>query len=113
MDIEKLKALSELKEKGILSNEEFQTEKNKILFAQSTTHVDEQPENGKSNLIVIGYVMSVMPILILPIVFTIVGVVLGVVNISKGKTGHGSAQVGISVFCGVVGTAIGGAGFGL
>jgi hypothetical protein len=113
MDIEKLKALSELKEKGILSDEEFQSEKNKILSAQNTTHADKQPENDKGNLVVIGYVMSVIPILILPIVFTIIGVALGVVNMSRGKVGHGSAQFGISVFCGIMGTAIGGAGFRL
>jgi uncharacterized membrane protein len=112
MDIEKLKALSELRDKGILTSEEFQTEKNKILYAQST-HVEKQPESDKGNLIVIGYVMSVMPVLILPIVFTIVGVIMGVINMTKGKTGHGSAQIGISVFCGIMGTAIGGAGFGL
>lgn len=112
MDIEKLKALSELKEKGILSNEEFQIEKNKILYSPST-HEEKKPANESGNFVVIGYVMSILPILILPIVFTIVGVVLGVVNVSKGKAGHGYAQIGISVFCGVVGTAIGGAGFGL
>jgi len=112
MDIEKLKALSELRDKGILSDEEFQAEKNKILYSP-VPNVEKGPTNETGDFVVIGYVMSILPILILPIVFTIVGVVLGVVNVSKGKAGHGYAQVGISVFCGVVGTAIGGAGFGL
>ncbi len=112
MDIEKLKALSELKEKGILTNEEFQSEKNKMLSNYSSK-VENQSAGNKSDLIVIGYVMSVIPILILPIVFTIIGVAFGVINMSRGNVGHGSAQFGISVFCGIIGSAVGGAGFGL
>ncbi len=113
MDIEKLKALCELKEKGILSDDEFLTEKNKILSAQNEIPVVNKTEKGNDSLVVIGYVMSLMPILILPIVFTPIGVALGVLNVSRGKVGHGSAQFGISIFCGFIGTAIGGAGFGL
>jgi hypothetical protein len=110
--IEKLKALNELKEKGVLTEEEFQTEKYKVMTSNELIEVTKS-ENESSNLIAIGYVMAVFPILILPIVFTAVGAAIGLINITKGKIGHGSAQIGISVFCGVVGAEIGGAGFGL
>jgi hypothetical protein len=54
-----------------------------------------------------------MPILILPIVFTLAGVGVGIANISKGENGHGIAQIAIAVLIGIIGTMIGGAGFNL
>lgn len=66
-----------------------------------------------SNLITTGYILAFMPILLLPIVFTLAGVGVGIVNISKNENGHGIAQIAISVFTGVLGTIIGGAGFNL
>lgn len=112
MDVEKLKVLGELKDKGILTEAEFINEKQKLINSITTDKLSKD-ENRENNLIIVGYVMSILPILILPIVFTIVGSIVGAINISKGKIGHGSAQIGISVFCGIVGTSIGGAGFGL
>jgi hypothetical protein len=70
---------------------------------------------SKSNITLIrtGYVMAVLSILILPIIFIPAGVAVGIVNISKGETGHGVAQIVLSVFLGLLGTYIGGAGLGL
>lgn len=67
----------------------------------------------KSNLITTGYILAFLPILILPIVFTLAGVGVGIVNISKNENGHGIAQIAISVITGIAGTIIGGAGFNL
>jgi hypothetical protein len=58
-------------------------------------------------------VFAGLAFLILPLVFTIVGIALGVVNIIQARIGHGVAQIGLSIFCGICGTLIGGAGFGL
>ena len=50
--------------------------------------------NEKKNnaLIKTGYILAFMPILILPIVFTLAGVGVGIANISKGENGHGIAR---------------------
>jgi hypothetical protein len=72
---------------------------------------NEQKKN--TGLITAGYILAFMPILILPIVFTLAGVGVGIANISKGENGHGIAQIAIAVLTGILGTMIGGAGFNL
>lgn len=71
----------------------------------------EQKKN--SGLITTGYVLAFMAILIIPIVFTLAGVGVGIANISKGESSHGIAQIAISVLAGMLGTMIGGAGLNL
>lgn len=72
-------------------------------------------ENQQSNtsLIVTGYIISILPFLLLPIVFTPAGVIIGIINVSKQEEGHGLMQILISVIAGIAGAYIGGAGFGL
>lgn len=67
----------------------------------------------QNGLITAGYILACMPILILPIVFTLAGVGVGIVNISRDENGHGIAQIAIAVLAGLIGTMIGGAGFNL
>jgi hypothetical protein len=58
-------------------------------------------------LIAAGYVCGLLAIAILPIPLGITGFVLGIVNLTKGSTGHGIAQMIISLTCGLVGALFG------
>lgn len=69
--------------------------------------------NSNSNLIVTGYIVSVLPVFLLPIVFTPAGVFIGILNVSKRETEHGVLQMILAVAAGITGAYIGGAGFGL
>jgi hypothetical protein len=88
-------------------------EKNNSISSHDFTNNSTVGENKKTNLITTGYILAFMPILILPIVFTLAGVGVGIVNISKGENRHGITQIVIAVIAGVIGTIIGGAGFNL
>lgn len=74
---------------------------------------EKNEQNKNTGLIKTGYILAFMPILILPIIFILAGVGVGIANISKGENGHGIAQIAISVFSGIIGTMIGGAGLNL
>jgi hypothetical protein len=74
---------------------------------------NHEKQKSSNSLIVTGYILSFMSLLILPIVFTLAGVGVGIANISKGESGHGIAQIAISILSGIIGTTIGGAGFNL
>lgn len=57
------------------------------------------PNASRSNgVIVAGYVFALLGFIVLPIIFLPVAIVLGIVNIARGDTGHGVAQVLISGF---------------
>lgn len=57
------------------------------------------PNASRSNgVIVAGYVFALLGVIVLPIIFLPVAIVLGIVNITRGDTGHGVAQVLISGF---------------
>ena len=51
-----------------------------------------------SGVIVAGYVFALLGFIFLPIIFLPVAIVLGIVNITRGDTGHGVAQILISGF---------------
>ena len=70
-------------------------------------------QESSSALIVAGYIISLMPILMLPIVFTPAGVFVGIMNISKNESGHGIIQILLAAITGIIGTHLGGAGFNL
>jgi hypothetical protein len=73
----------------------------------------QEKQQSNSGLIAAGYIISIMPLLMLPIVFTPGGVFIGILNISKNETVHGFIQIIISIIAGLYGTHLGGAGFGL
>ena len=75
--------------------------------------MDAKKRKESNRLIIIGYIVSITPILILPIIFVPIGVVIGIMNIIKGETGHGIAQIVLAIVLGIIGTSIGGAGFGI
>jgi hypothetical protein len=55
----------------------------------------------------VGYVCCALALVILPIIFTPAGFGLGIYNASKGRTGHGVAQVILSIVCGLIGAILG------
>ena len=62
---------------------------------------------SNSGLIVTGYILALLSLLFFPILFAIGGVVVGVVTIGKGATGHGIAHIILSIVLGTIGAIIG------
>lgn len=64
------------------------------------------PSSGKSSsagFIAAGYICGLLALFVLPPAFALAGVVCGLVNLAKGRTGHGVAQVAIAIGCGALG----------
>ena len=62
--------------------------------------------NSKRNteLIVAGYISAFLSLFFWPILFMIIGIVLGIINLSKGAVGHGILQILLSLIFGIFGT---------
>ena len=69
------------------------------LNTEATTRKRQQ----SSNLVVWGYVCGVLALFFLPIAFGIAGMVIGIVNLTKGRVGHGIAQIVIALTLGILG----------
>ena len=67
---------------------------------------NESSKEG-SGLIVTGYVLCFLSLVVIPIPLSIAGFVVGIVNLTKGKVGHGIAQIILSIVCGMIGGAMG------
>lgn len=63
--------------------------------------------NPNNQLIIAGYVATFLSLLVLPIFFMLVGIVIGVINLTKGAIGHGILQIVLSLLFGIVGTFMG------
>lgn len=77
-----------------------------------TNYTQSRPRNNQTDetnngLIIAGYVVAFLSLLILPIILSISGVVIGAITISKGQTGHGIAHILLSIAFGILGFAIG------
>lgn len=59
-----------------------------------------------NQLVVAGYIVVFLSLLILPIIFMITGIVIGVINITKGSSGHGILQIILALIFGILGTFI-------
>lgn len=66
------------------------------------------PPNGGTGLVAVGYVCGVLSLLILPPALGISGLVCGIINLVRGRTVHGIAQIIISVTFGLLGMIMGG-----
>ncbi len=64
-------------------------------------------QNEESGLIIAGYIVSVLSLFILPIFLLITGVIIGIINISRGSLGHGMIQIILSIIFGTIGSLIG------
>lgn len=62
-----------------------------------------------TGLIVAGYICSILALLCFPPVLGLAGFVIGIVNLTKGSTGHGVAQIVLAVVCGGIGMVVGAA----
>lgn len=101
-EIEEIEKLAELRDKGILTDEEFQKKKTKLLSddvprldARSRTSVDASPDNGSTGWTTKafwGYVG-------LSVLIPIAGLILGIVAMTKGgrKVRQGVALIIVSV----------------
>jgi hypothetical protein len=63
--------------------------------------------NANKRLIVIGYICAFVSLFCFPPGFGIAGLVLGILALTKGSTGHGITIIVLSVTLGVVGACIG------
>ena len=66
-------------------------------------------EDGGRGLVPAGYICGILALLIVPPGLGLAGTVIGIINLTKGRTIHGIAQVVISVTCGLFGMIIGAA----
>ncbi|MCI2954537.1 hypothetical protein FH178_04835 [Staphylococcus caprae] len=69
----------------------------------------EQQQNDRSTLvfIILGWVFSVLSLLVLPIVFGIAGIVFGALTISRGKKVHGIIIIVAAIIFALLGTVLG------
>jgi hypothetical protein len=62
---------------------------------------------GAGKVILAGYICSAISILLAPLLFGIAGLVLGILALRRGATGHGTAIIALSVTCSVSGFLLG------
>lgn len=67
----------------------------------------ERLKKQSKSLVVWGYVCGVLALFIFPIGFGIAGAVIGIVNLTKGRVGHGVAQIVIAATLGLIGAVLG------
>lgn len=65
------------------------------------------PIYQNNQLVIAGYIAVFLSFFIFPIFFMIIGVILGIINLSKGATGHGILQIVLSLIFGILGMLIG------
>jgi hypothetical protein len=58
-------------------------------------------------LVIVGYICVVLTFFGFPVLFMITGIVIGIVNITKGSIGHGILQIILSLIFGVLGILLG------
>ena len=68
-------------------------------------------ENSNQKMLGVGYVLPLIGLLFFPIIFAPAGVVIGIVNLVRGHTGHGIGQIFLSGVCLIVGMLLGAAAF--
>ena len=77
-----------------------------------TEKFNDSGKNGSKGLIAAGYICGFLSLLFLPPALGLAGIVIGIINLTKGQTGHGIAQILISVTCAIFGMIIGAAMMG-
>jgi hypothetical protein len=55
----------------------------------------------------VGYVSAIVALVFIPIVFGPLAFGLGIYNVSKGRNGHGIAQIILSIVCTLIGMILG------
>jgi|JI6StandDraft_1071083.scaffolds.fasta_scaffold373209_3 hypothetical protein len=68
---------------------------------------EEIKPTSNSGLIITGYLFPVLSLALFPLLFAMVGVIIGIINITKNNTGHGIFQIILSAVFGLLGAVIG------
>jgi uncharacterized BrkB/YihY/UPF0761 family membrane protein len=88
---EQLEKLQSLKERGVLSDAEFDEVKRGILNSNQNSAInsDENQRNLKSNSVAsIGLIFGVIGIFVIPLLFGVLGIIFSGVGISNPKETH-------------------------
>lgn len=75
-------------------------------FVRIESTPPSSPQSSQS-FITAGYLAPFLALIVFPPAFGLLGVVLGIVNLVRGRAGHGVAQILLSVTCGLIGMLIG------
>lgn len=73
----------------------------------SYTNSTHQYEDESKGLIIMGYAFAVVSLLFFPVFFSPAGVIVGIITLTKNKTGHGIAHIILSIVCGIIGASLG------
>jgi uncharacterized membrane protein YvbJ len=65
------------------------------------------PIYQNNQLVIAGYIAVILSFIIFPIFFMLIGIILGIINLTKGATGHGILQIVLSLIFGILGAFIG------
>jgi len=65
------------------------------------------PIYQNNQLVIAGYIAVILSFIIFPIFFMLIGIILGIINLTKGATGHGILQIILSLIFGILGTFLG------
>jgi len=84
-----------------VGNQRGQNTTSTIFYATNETKA------SNVGLIITGYVLAFIALLFYPIIFAPAGIIVGVVTLSKGETGHGVAHIILSLVFGVLGFMLG------
>ena len=55
------------------------------------------PIYQNNQLVIAGYIAVILSFIIFPIFFMLIGIILGIINLTKGATGHGILQIILSL----------------
>jgi len=72
-------------------------------------NVNTTNEKSSTGLISAGYICAFLALLIVPPFLGLAGLIIGIVNLTKGNTGHGITQIILSAVCAIIGMQIGAA----
>ena len=64
------------------------------------------PSGGSNTLVISGYLCAIISLVFLPPAFGLAGMVIGIINLTRGKVGHGIAQIVLSVTLPIFGMTI-------
>ena len=122
MDSERLKPMAELRDSGILSEAEFENEKNKILntpdqhrppqfpnppvYGQQPMGYPPNLPQENTGLIITSYICAIVSLLFCPLVLGTIGAALGFYANSQGDSRGMLAGI-VSIICMIIGMFLG------
>lgn len=84
--VEDLEKLKQLKDNGTITEIEFEIEKQKVLHSNINNRIDIDKNikiKDNNSLSIASFICSIVSIFILPFIFGIVAIILGIIGISK------------------------------